>query len=85
MGGVLAGINAIPLTSILLVFEVTGDYHFILPLMSLDHRVSRGDLRQQGGTYTLELMKEGIDVSKRGDGPLGKIKVRELRKTDFAW
>jgi hypothetical protein len=29
-------------------------------------------------------MKEGIDVSKRGEMDLlGKIKVKELRKTDF--
>jgi H+/Cl- antiporter ClcA len=32
-GECLPGSNAIPLTSFLMVFEVTGDYHFILPLM----------------------------------------------------
>lgn len=85
MGGVLAGINAIPLTSILLVFEVTGDYHFILPLMFVSIIAYLVVIYiNKGGTYTLELMKEGIDVSKRGEMDLlGKIKVRELRKTDF--
>ena len=33
MGSVLAGINAAPLTGIMLLFEMTNDYHFILPLM----------------------------------------------------
>ncbi|MCU0843813.1 MAG: chloride channel protein, partial [Spirochaetes bacterium] len=85
MGGVLAGINAIPLTSILLVFEVTGDYHFILPLMFVSIIAYLVVIYvNRGGTYALELMKEGIDVSKRGEMDLlGKIKVRELRKTDF--
>lgn len=85
MGGVLAGINAIPLTSILLVFEVTGDYHFILPLMFVSIISYLVVIYvNRGGTYTLELMKEGIDVSKRGEMDLlGKIKVKELRKTDF--
>ena len=85
MGGVLAGINAIPLTSILLVFAVTGDYHFILPLMFVSIISYLVVIYvNRGGTYTLELMKEGIDVSKRGEMDLlGKIKVKELRKTDF--
>ncbi len=33
MGSVLAGINMIPLTAIFILFEMTNDYTFILPLM----------------------------------------------------
>lgn len=33
MGGMLAGINSLPLTAIMLVFELTNDYRLILPLM----------------------------------------------------
>lgn len=85
MGGVLAGINSIPLTSILLVFEVTNDYRFILPLMLVSIisylvvvYVNRGSV------YVLELLGEGIDVSQRSEiDLLGKIRVRELKKSDF--
>ncbi len=85
MGGVLAGINSIPLTSILLVFEVTNDYRFILPLMLVSIisylvvvYVNRGSV------YALELLREGIDMSKRREVDLlGRIMVRDLKKTDF--
>lgn len=85
MGGVLAGINSIPLTSILLVFEVTNDYRFILPLMLVSIisylvvvYVNRGSV------YVLELLHEGIDVSQRSEiDLLGKIRVRDLKKSDF--
>jgi CIC family chloride channel protein len=33
MGAVLGGINSIPISSILIIFEMTKDYSFILPLM----------------------------------------------------
>ncbi len=68
MGGVLAGINSIPLTSILLVFEVTSDYNFILPLMLvsiLSHLVIL--YYRKGSEYTLALLDENIDVTKKGD------------------
>ncbi|RMG68407.1 MAG: CBS domain-containing protein [Calditrichaeota bacterium] len=33
MGAVLAGVNSVPLAAILMLWEMTYDYHFILPLM----------------------------------------------------
>jgi CIC family chloride channel protein len=85
MGGVLAGINSIPLTSILLVFEVTNDYRFILPLMLvsiISHLVVV--YVKRGSVYALELLREGIDVSRRSEiDLLGKIRVRDLKKSDF--
>lgn len=85
MGGVLAGINSILLTSILLVFEVTNDYRFILPLMLVSIisylvvvYVNRGSV------YALDLLREGIDVTKRSEiDLLGRIKVQDLKKSDF--
>lgn len=85
MGGVLAGINSIPLTSILLVFEVTGDYRFILPLM-LVSIISYLVIiyYRRGSEYTLALMDENIDVTKKGDlDILGKINVGSLLKKDM--
>ncbi len=85
MGGVLSGINSIPLTSMMLVFEVTNDYRFILPLMLVSVIAYLVVTYVNGGTtYALELREDGIDVSKRGEMDLlGKIKVKELKRTDM--
>jgi CIC family chloride channel protein len=85
MGGVLAGFNSIPLTAIMLVFEVTNDYKFILPLMLvsvISYLVTI--YYNKMNIQSLELMRQGIDVTKRGEMDLlAKVKVRELMKTDF--
>ncbi len=85
MGGVLAGINSIPLTSILLVFEVSGDYKFILPLMLVSIISYLVILyHRRGSEYTIALMDENIDVSKRGDIDIfSKIKVGSILKEDM--
>ncbi len=85
MGGVLAGINSIPLTAILLVFEVTNDYKFILPLMLvsvLSHLVIL--YRRKMSIYTKKLMDENIDVSKRAEFDiLSRIEAGSILKTDM--
>ncbi len=85
MGGVLAGINSIPLTAIMLVFETTGDYKFILPLMLVSIISYLVTLYYNKGTvYARDLMEEGIDVSKRREVDLlGKIKVSDIMEKDF--
>lgn len=85
MGGVLAGINSMPLTSVLLVFEVTNDYRFILPLMLVSIIAYLVVVYVNHGTaYSNDLLLEGIDVSKRGEiDLLGKIKVSELKRVDY--
>lgn len=85
MGGVLSGINSIPLTSILLVFEVTHDYNFILPLMLaaiISHLVIL--YKRKGSEYTLALLDENIDVTKKGDLDIfAKIKVESVLQIDM--
>ena len=85
MGGILAGIASAPLTAIMIVFEVTNDYTFILPLMLVSVISYLVTLYYNKGTvYSLELLDEGIDVSKRGEVDiLGKIQVNKLMRTDF--
>jgi CIC family chloride channel protein len=85
MGGVLAGINSIPLTSILLVFEVTGDYKFILPLMLSSIISYLVIIYYRGGSeYSIALMDENIDVSKKGDiDVLSKAPVSSIIKKDM--
>lgn len=85
MGGVLSGINCIPLTSILLVFEITSDYKFILPLMLasvISYLVVI--LFKNGNIYTVALMNDNIDMSKRGElDLLGKIDAGTILRTDM--
>jgi chloride channel protein, CIC family len=85
MGGMLSGVNSIPLTSMLLVFEVTSDYRFILPLMLVSIISYLVVVYVNKGTvYVVELLQEGIDVSRRSEiDLLGRIKVKELMRADF--
>ncbi len=86
MGGVLSGINSIPLTAIMLVFETTGDYKFILPLMLVSIMSYLVTIYyNKGSVYARELMEEGIDVSKRREVDLlGKIRVADIMETNFS-
>jgi len=85
MGGLLAGINSIPLTSMMLVFELTSDYRFILPLMLVSIMAYIVVVYVNKGTiYASELMEEGIDVSMMGEVDLlGQVKVQDLMKKDY--
>ncbi len=63
MGGVVAGTTYAPITAILIIFEMTGTYSIILPLMLtcitatvLNSTLSRGSI------YTIKLLRRGIDI-----------------------
>jgi len=85
MGGVLAGINSIPLTAILLVFEVTSDYKFILPLMLasiISHLVIL--YYRKGSEYSIALLDENIDVTKKGELDIfSKMTVSSILRKDM--
>lgn len=85
MGGVLAGINSIPLTSIMLVFELTNDYRIVPPLMLVSVIAYLSVLYvNRGSVYALELQEEGINVSRYADSNLlSKITVADLKRDDF--
>ncbi len=85
MGGILAGINSIPLTSMLLVFELTRDYRIILPLM-LASIVSFIIVLYvtKRTVYANALLKEGIDISAIGEVDiLSRVQVKQLMVEDF--
>src|SRR5262249_37491394 len=66
MGAFLAGTVHSPITAFLLLFETTGDYHIILPLMvscSVSTLVAK--LWREESIYTLQLLRRGIDVRQR--------------------
>lgn len=66
MGAFLAGAVHCPITAFLLLFEISGDYHIILPLMvscSVSTLVAK--LLREESIYTLQLLRRGIDVRRR--------------------
>ncbi len=85
MGGVLAGMNSIPLTSIMLVMELTNDYRIVPPLM-LVSVISYLSVMyvNRSSVYMMELKEEGINVSKYAEHYLlSRIKVADLKMNDF--
>lgn len=83
MAAVFAGAAHAPITAVLIVFELTGDYAIILPLMAavvlatgVSHLVSRDTI------YTLKLLRRGIDIDADTptDEALRRITVRELMR-----
>jgi CIC family chloride channel protein len=74
MGAVFAGAARAPITAVLIMFELTGEYSIILPLMlaivlatAISHRLSHDTV------YTLKLRRRGIDL----DAPAGDRRIRE--------
>ncbi len=79
MGAVFAAAARAPITAVIIVFELTGEYRIILPLMfaivlatAVSHRLSRDTI------YTLKLRRRGIDVMRgRGANLMGLLTVRD--------
>jgi CIC family chloride channel protein len=81
MAAVFAGAAHAPITAVLIVFELTGDYAIILPLMfavSLATGVSH--LISQDNIYTLKLLRRGVDIDHDSptDERLRLVTVGEL-------
>lgn len=79
MASVFAGAAHAPITAILILFEMTGDYKIILPLM-LTCITSTVVVRRmmKDSIYTLKLKRRGIDLEKRrGIDLIESIKVRD--------
>jgi CIC family chloride channel protein len=63
MGAVFAGAARTPITAVIIMFELTGEYHIILPLMlaiALSAGLSR--LISRDTIYTRKLLRRGIDL-----------------------
>lgn len=63
MGAVVAGTTHAPITSILILFELTDDYRIILPLMMacIVSIITARQLKRES-IYTMKLVRQGIDV-----------------------
>lgn len=63
MGGVVAGTTYAPITAILIIFEMSGTYSIILPLMltCITATVMNSTIRR-ASIYTTKLLRRGIDI-----------------------
>jgi len=84
MGAVLGGINTIPISSILIIFEMAKDYSFILPLMlAVVISTTIVQLVIKGSVHIKHLEAEGFSVVQgRRSEILKSIKVEEVMQKD---
>ncbi|MFC1852449.1 chloride channel protein [candidate division CSSED10-310 bacterium] len=65
MSAVVAGATHAPITAFLVIFEMTGDYKLILPLMIGSILASAvASSRLKDSIYTMKLSRRGVDVSR---------------------
>lgn len=85
MGAMLAGVNSVPITAIMMLFEMTNDYNFILPLMLGvvgSHTITRLFMRES--IYQKELSHEGYRyMSGRETRILQSVPVRQVADKDI--
>ena len=67
MGAVFAAAARAPITAVIIIFELTGDYRIILPLMFAIVLASRASATASARDtiYTLKLRRRGIDIDPR--------------------
>ena len=85
MGGLVAGTTRAPITAIIIVFELTNDYHIILPLMItciistiLSSQLSRESI------YTLKLVMRNIGIKEGVEtNVMETIFVKDVYRSEF--
>ena len=82
MAAVFAAMARAPLTSILIVFEITGDYGLVLPLMLATSLATLlADRMHPESVYTMPLRRRGIHLLRREDiDLLDTVTVGEVMK-----
>lgn len=85
MGAFVAGTTHAPLTATLIIFEMTGSYHIILPLMFttiLAVVVARSIERES--IYSLKLARQGVRLHHGRDlSVLAQIPVSKIMRVDY--
>jgi CIC family chloride channel protein len=79
MGAVFAAGARAPITAVLIIFELTGDYRIILPLMvAVVVATALANAITKDTIYTLKLRRRGIDIdAPLPSNPMGRIAVAE--------
>jgi CIC family chloride channel protein len=84
MGAVVSATTHGPLTALLMLFEMTGDYKIILPLMitCIISSIVAGQLLKES-IYSLKLLRRGINLEEGKEiNVLKSIKVSEVMNTE---
>ncbi|GAA1459139.1 chloride channel protein [Williamsia maris] len=65
MGAALGGATRAPITAVIILFELTGEYSIILPLMlAVAMAAGTSQLISKDTIYTRKLLRRGIDIDK---------------------
>ncbi len=87
MGAVVGGTTLAPLTAVVTIFEMTGSYQVILPMLlacissSMVVRLLYGY-----SAYERKLIKQGVSIARgHFDNPLRYLKASDLMVTDFPY
>lgn len=89
MGGVFAGMSQAPITGIIMLFEMTGDYKVILPLMVvcvISAMLARG--LHPETIYTEKLARRGLNVRRKNnvgimaEMPVSKVMTARVQTLD---
>ena len=85
MGALVAGSIHAPVTAILLIFELSGKYQIIFPLlMACFLSMITGSLLQRRSIYRLKLLRRGIDIAQgREQTILRNIAVKDVMVLDI--
>lgn len=86
MGAVVSGVTHAPISSILIVFEMTNDYRILPPLMvSCILSILVASCLCRESMYTMKLVKKGINIRREKEVNLLKnIVVHDVYTTDIA-
>jgi CIC family chloride channel protein len=82
MGAVFAGAARAPITAVLIIFELTGDYRIVLPLMAaIVLAAGMSNLLSADTIYTLKLRRRGIDIMhSRAANIMTVLRVRDAMR-----
>jgi len=84
MSAVVAATTHAPITAILIIFEMTGDYKIILPLMIATIISLVTTKFQEGSIYTLKLKRRGIDIHQGKEiNVLKSMKVKDVMRSSI--
>ncbi|HEY3828037.1 MAG TPA: chloride channel protein [Solirubrobacteraceae bacterium] len=78
MGAVFAACARAPITAVLIIFELTGDYRIILPLMiAIIVATALSNALTHDTIYTLKLRRRGIDIDKPQETLMAQINIAD--------
>ncbi len=85
MGAFLGAVNSIPISAILIIFEMTQDYSFILPLMlAVVSGTTISQLYFKGSIYSKHLEEEGYHITQGHDTDILKsLRVSDVMRDDI--